>query len=456
VRYYNINISGGPTFSSLIGGQNNPYALRVQFVIEKDDKSDVEAHSFVRVYGVTLDTLKQASNFTGAGIQVDGGFWSPSVPLGTAQAQGARRGMLCQATILACFGNWRGTDITLDLLLEDGPQSSSSSSASGPETVTPASGGASGGRAVGPVMALPPSRLTARRLPRAFAPTPRDDSGLGGLGGAVSAAISNLSMAAFGAELSNALQAITAAFGGGGFRMPPVNLIHNLQPGQWLGSAIQQTLTSAFKGVNVNLLLSEALKLNHHDAGFYQSLPQYAGYLKTAAAAIAGGRGISTFAHGNKLTLTDWKQPGAEVQLDYTDLIGQPTWIADDEIHFSTVMRADLIPPASVSMPQTIFGISGQNPDLIGNIPSLQTTFNGTFELHKVRHVGDSRSPDGVQWRTDCWAYTNDGQGKASSSVAGGPIAVTPAGDSGRAVGPVMVRRGGAASRLAARRVRIW
>jgi hypothetical protein len=466
VRYYDLQIDGGATrFKSVTDdNRNNPNALRVQFMVEKADLTDQRLGSYIRVSGVTLDTLKRANNFAGKNVRMEAGFWYPSIPLGQAQAQWTRRGMIVEGTVRLGFGNWRGNDITLDLVLDPGPGEHGSGKA--PDTSGSGGGAAAplgqGGRP-GPQSAKP-GRLRTRRLPSSFAPapSPRDGLDIGGIVGDIGGALAgNLNLAALGADFSSALEAITSAFGGGGFRLPPVNLIHNMQPGQFLGDAIKQTINAAFPGVDVVTLLSSALKLNFNDSGFYQSLSQYTGYLKTLSSSLMGGPGISVFAHGKVLTHTDWTQPGATVQLDYTDLIGQPTWVGPDMINFSSVLRADLIPPCTISLPETLFATAWTTNMNMRDVPSMMTTFTGTFLLYKVRHIGDSRSPDGSQWRTDCWAKTSSGvasspQNNLMNAAQSFYNVITGSFDAIQAGGVSGAQRADPSYRFAARRQRKW
>lgn len=430
MRYYRIYISSGQLFSSLTpSGQNDPNALRVSLSIEKQSYMLSGNTSFVRIYGVNLDTLSQASNFNGAHVTVYGGFWK-GLPLATLQA--AHSGLLVDATVWAASGNWKGNETTLDLLLIPSATSSGSSGGNGqagglgPSGIgSSGSGPGSGGQSV--------SNMLRRSLPKAYAPgvknrrpTTKDDGSGGGGFGDLGSVLSS--------DFSSALSALASAFGGGGFLQTPANLIHNMQPGQWLGDAIKQTLSTAYSGANIVTNISQSLKTAYQDSGIFQNLQQLVGYYKPLGQSLAkGGLGLDLYAHGNTIHVTDWTQPPATIQLAYTDLIGQPTWIGPNEVFFSTVMRADLIPAVTtVSFPRTIFAVDlaagGFNAARVtSNLhPSLRMTFNSNVWLHKVRHVGDSRSPDGQAWRTDCWAWVVGSpeqlQGAGLQSISGGIV----------------------------------
>ena len=187
------------------------------------------------------------------------------------------------------------------------------------------------------------------------------------------------------------------------------------------------------------------------------SVPAYA-----AQDAMPPAAKVETAVPANAVTVTDWSQSPNTVVIDYTDLIGQPAWIEPNVIFFSSVMRADLVPPCTVMLPQVQFGIdfSGLNT---GAAHALTLThpkriaYTGTLQLQKVRHVGDSRSPDGSAWRSDCWGLVSGSQAvqaaaDAAGEVSGAVAAVTSGTNAPNVQGAVDRQR----QRFAARRVRQW
>jgi hypothetical protein len=452
MRYYDITI-GNLHYTTLeansfgpAGMSNNPNALRVQFRIEKESYFLSSNTSFVRIYGVPLSVLQSANTLIGQNISINAGF-SAGLPLATFFAQECTSTLLGTGLITACAGNWYGTEISLDVLFQAANDTGSSD---GGGTAAPAASGQGGvgsdavaGGTAGAQIA--PSRLNQRVAPIGLRPRlslgslppraqTRDDGGLFS------------SIGSLAGSFDSILSTLAGALGGGGFMTTPANLIHNLQIGMPLSSAIQQTLSTAFKGMGIKMLISN-YSLQYQDAGFYQSLQQYNGYLKQLSTSQAGGAsalggaigaigsaiggdvgsaissvgsavgglssskgsGIDIFAHANNLIVTDWTQAYATVQLSYADLIGQPTWINATDIQFQTILRGDLVPSSDVSLsfPATIFGVTASNDTSNLNFLQSLTTFSGTAQLYKVVHVGDSRSPDGMQWRTDCWAHTS-------------------------------------------------
>lgn len=101
------------------------------------------------------------------------------------------------------------------------------------------------------------------------------------------------------------------------------------------------------------------------------------------------------------------------IQLNFEDLIGQPTWFDKLKLEFMTQMRADISLSDRVQMPN-LQSPGGNHPHNMPDIPGLVQTkihsypsqpnykdlFTGTFRINKVRYIGDNRSPEGKEWAT--------------------------------------------------------
>ena len=110
-RYYSIELGDGTTYSSQVGGQNDPNALNVDL-----DLSIVEADTpgqgcYVRIWGVGLQKIAKANALFNKSIVVRGGM-AAGLPL----ANPAQAGILAQGLIVRPFGNWYMTEQTLDLM----------------------------------------------------------------------------------------------------------------------------------------------------------------------------------------------------------------------------------------------------------------------------------------------------------------------------------------------------
>ncbi len=89
--------------------------------------------------------------------------------------------------------------------------------------------------------------------------------------------------------------------------------------------------------------------------------------------------------------------PEATKQIKFTDVIGNLTWIGIAKISAKVVMRGDLNVGDYISF---------QNNIPVSNVVNNQSqfrnnlSFNGTFFITSLRHVGSSRSSNGDSWVT--------------------------------------------------------
>ncbi|MET4483707.1 hypothetical protein [Bradyrhizobium sp. F1.13.3] len=118
MRYYRIEIDGGSTvFTSFLNGQNLRGALQVELDIPVAAfHTPGNAGAFVKVWGIPLSMISQAKDLAFKTIKVYGGF-QKGLPL----ANPKQAGLLVQGYIFQCFGNWQGTDMSLDLITVAGP-----------------------------------------------------------------------------------------------------------------------------------------------------------------------------------------------------------------------------------------------------------------------------------------------------------------------------------------------
>lgn len=180
-----------------------------------------------------------------------------------------------------------------------------------------------------------------------------------------------------------------------------------------LSSALATTLSTAFPGVKQNIQISPKLVVSHTETGSYQSMPAFAQYLKTFTKSIVGGNypGVDIVWTPTQINAIDQSssQGSAATTIAFSELIGQPIWIAPYTIQWMCPMRADLTVGSAVTMPQGLLG----NPNNPAGAPGAVTTtsasqpqarqasiFNGTFNVIQVHHMGIFRQPDGMSWVT--------------------------------------------------------
>ncbi len=119
MRFYKIvvtdpdNIVPPRTWSSLnADGSYNPNAQNVEFDIPLSTFATPTTAAYVRIWGVSLADIGQASDFNNYGIAIYGGM-SQGLPLANA----AQSGLLLSGTIQQAFGNWIGVQQSLDFIV---------------------------------------------------------------------------------------------------------------------------------------------------------------------------------------------------------------------------------------------------------------------------------------------------------------------------------------------------
>lgn len=327
MRYYSINITDPKTgatipakgleslklpatFTSYVNGQTIPGALRVEIDASVFDYSLPIAEAFIRVWGITIEQIGQASKLAGMNIEVSAGM-QKGLPL----ANSAQSGPILKGWINKAFGNWIGSDMTLDLR--------------------------------------------------------------------VVAGVSPLGL---------------------GSPKAPVNLTHNWAKGTPLSDAIKTTLTTAFPGYTANININPKLILTENDPGYYHSITQYAQYIDQLSRNIIGGtyQGVKIISGDKSFTVYDGTTTPTPKQLNFQDLIGQPTWIDINQLSIKTVMRADIPVGGAITFPPKFpsqFSTTQDSGALpLGTPVRASSIFQGSFQVTSVRHVGDSRQPDAASW----------------------------------------------------------
>jgi hypothetical protein len=117
MRYYRIEIDGGSTvFTSFDGTATIPGALQVELDIPvAAQHSPASSGASVKIWGIPLSMISQAKNLNNKSIKVYGGF-QKGLPL----ANPKQAGLLVQGYIFQAYGNWQGTDMSLDLIIVPG------------------------------------------------------------------------------------------------------------------------------------------------------------------------------------------------------------------------------------------------------------------------------------------------------------------------------------------------
>lgn len=114
MRYYKI-VVGGKTYTSYAGGKNIPGALNIEMDIPVFAFATPSGAAIVKIWGVSLQEISQASDLNNKPIEVYGGF-QKGLPL----ANPSQAGLLVKGDVFQAFGNWIGTEQSLDLIIYPG------------------------------------------------------------------------------------------------------------------------------------------------------------------------------------------------------------------------------------------------------------------------------------------------------------------------------------------------
>ena len=309
---------GGSSYTSFVNGQTLPGAWKVELDLPIIGAATPQGFGLVRVWGISLAEISQAKNIgmsskkpAGDNIVVRGGM-QKGLPLATP----AQSGVLFQGSVVQAFGNWIGTDMTLDIVVMPGTSTGS------------------------------------------------QPGGVGKLG-------------------------------------KPKNIALNWKAGTPLANALKSALQTAFPGYTVKVNINSKIVRPGDQIGIYPTIEQLAQYvmgISKATIKTSGYPGVTIAppATDNTINVFDGSSSSSsQKQINFWDLIGQPTWIELPNIQFKTVMRADLKLGDQVKLPPTQVQNTAQAQSSLTN---QNVSFQGGFTVINGRHVGNSRNPNFDSW----------------------------------------------------------
>ncbi len=176
-------------------------------------------------------------------------------------------------------------------------------------------------------------------------------------------------------------------------------------PGEWLGTAISNMLKAAYTGnnaMNVSVNISPSLINTYDNSHAAVTLSGMAAFLANATALAPNGPVQITIQNGTIIVFDKTYQP-APIQIVFTDLIGQPTWIDVNVMQIKTVMRSDLLVGSMINMPKGYLDAPGFIVTSAQSMPSqlkYKSTFTQSFQVVKLRQIGNFRSSDSGEWST--------------------------------------------------------
>lgn len=181
----------------------------------------------------------------------------------------------------------------------------------------------------------------------------------------------------------------------------PGNVILNWRKGTKLSTALKQTFATAYPNNKVVMNISDTLVANQDVIGMYASVSD----LAQPVADITGHMGhrvFITYHAGNFLIFDDTYKP-APIEIQFVDLVGQPTWIDVNIMQVKLIMRSDISVGARIKMPKGLQNAPGLVLTTGTSLPSsvkYKSAFQGEFQIVEARQVGNFRTPDGTSWVT--------------------------------------------------------
>ena len=205
-----------------------------------------------------------------------------------------------------------------------------------------------------------------------------------------------------------------------GLPATPLNLTMPWNKGQPLSEAISNTIAVAFPDYALQINISDKLVLPADEPGYFQTLSQFAQQIKLTSQRIIGGdyAGVDIVIKEKKFVIYDGTTQTTPKQIAFTDLIGQPTWINAGQIMSKCVMRADINLGDFVKLPPGQIVTTPQSYSQYRN----GSTFQGTYQVDQVRHVGNFRHGSGEAWITTLTMHLAPPQTSATTG-SGAPVA---------------------------------
>lgn len=174
--------------------------------------------------------------------------------------------------------------------------------------------------------------------------------------------------------------------------------------GEKLADMVKRVIKRNHPSFTVRDLLSDNLVLSNDESGAYSSISQFATYVFNKSKSLitdVAYQGVTIMTQGNTIFLLDGSSVKKPKEIDYFDIIGQPTWIDFATIQVKLVMRADLFFGDVITLPPSATRLATQGAF---NTKKDKTSFDGNYVISNIRNLGNYRQPDANSWCTiiDC------------------------------------------------------
>lgn len=195
-----------------------------------------------------------------------------------------------------------------------------------------------------------------------------------------------------------------------GNSMFPKNIQFDCKKDKKLSDALTLTLATAFKdlpGTTINVNISDELVAPEDIVKTCTTLEELAKFLSQKSKSIIKDvkyPGIQISYQNDEVSAYDYTKGSTSAkvtQINFNDLIGQPTWIKPYTLVMKTVIRGDLVLGQKILMPQESAkrGLILTQP---GSMSQYKDTvsFEGEFYVSQLRHTGIYRQPSADSWVT--------------------------------------------------------
>lgn len=317
MRYYDLSLTpaGSTTpirqWQSHPNGVRDPGALNIMFDMPVLPYGTPAGGQSITVEGISLQDLSQAQQFAGMTLSLKAGMKAPGLPLINPN----QAGTILTGLVFQSFGNWEGTEMTLDFVLY-------------PSIYTPDT---------------------------------------------------------------------------------PGNLTLIWPQGERLSDALLHCLQVAYPNLPITINISPDLVQDHDEHHASTTLEDLAMFVGDYTEKQFNNRVEISIQRGGVVVYDPTYQPSA-IQLNFTDFVGQPTWIEPNTIQIKTVMRADIGLGDIIKMPEGLQNAPGIITTTGAALPSsikYKSTFQNDFTVIEARQIGNFRSSNSGDWCTVFNCVTN-------------------------------------------------
>jgi hypothetical protein len=182
----------------------------------------------------------------------------------------------------------------------------------------------------------------------------------------------------------------------------PGNFSFSWKSGQSLSDALKATLSIVYPDIPISISIGSNLVLGNDETHVCHTLDEFASYIGDLTEGALNQR-VSITIQAGKIFVYDKTYQPPPIQIVFTDLIGQPTWIEPNIMQMKTVMRADLQLGSIITMPRGMKNAPGFVNTTAASLPSsqkYQSTFQNNFLITELRQIGSYRSQDAASWST--------------------------------------------------------